>query len=451
MGAVLNKRVGEDGVLAFQDDKDPNMFHYMPSRIDAILGETLRTMKVTYYGISKTPYYVDTGNQNYQSCVGGVLSGQAIPDITAPQRKNITKAISEKYPDVKNLNLVPLMLREVEIQPVFAQNLIPSSPTNSTFPKDVQFGNQFNYSVSSGNSLFATMVGGINPGMDENPDFGINISGETDFYGDPWEAKITCDLSQVWNYTRTKVSAGLQLGWLNVGVDVDAISQELIKNNIIKMEYKEGSGGDKFGMQLLESTRTVFEAISALVTKGEGLFRFEPNPEPQELPSGDSWGAQLLPWSMSINTAYASNYFNQTNHFEQTVKFTGKVIYKVTASMNLAVTCNSNTADLFLDLQLGKNGCATISKTEGLQARMQAESAAKSKKIAEYFKKLEDGIYTPEQYATLLKILNTINLTESAKTRISANGEIVISPMTLEEALAELVEIEQQVLAPSYS
>lgn len=414
MGAILNKNCTKDGVVAYQDDQDKNRFHYLPQRIDAVLGETLTSFKVNYFGINPQPFYASISGGQHQSVVGGTLSGQAIPNMTKKQAAAIAAEVTKVF-KVKAPTLVPLLMTDVTVQPVFAKNIAQLGGGSTEFPSKVQFGSQFGYSIGANNSLFAEMVGMARPQTDlgpANPDFAVNIYGTAEFYGDPWEAEIEADLKQVWEYTRKKVSGGLSLGWFNVGFDVDKISQELIKTNVIKIRYKEGNGGQEFGRQLLETTKTVFEAINKQITTGEGMFRFEPNPTPQQPTTKDSWAASLLPWTLSVNTSVMENFFSQSISFKETVSFTGLVKVPVNTSMALAVDCNSATAQYFNDVQDKLSSCIDNAKSAGLQSRMRQEAKAQLAKIKLYEEMMNAKTITPPQYIELVTFLKTISLTE---------------------------------------
>lgn len=195
---------------------------------------------------------------------------------------------------------------------------------------------------------------------------------------------------------------------------------------------------------MLESTKTLFEAINQQASSGEGLFKFEPNPTPQEPPaSKDGLGADLLPYSVSINMGFVANTFKQSVQYQNTVEFEGNVPISFNGNMALALTCNSSTQANFYDLQLKAIGCITKAKSDALQARIRKEVLAKDKKILQYLKKVEDGEWTIQQYSEMLELLNTINLTESKKNLDPANMEV----LTEEEALRLLEQREQEVIA----
>ncbi|NIF73525.1 trypsin-like serine protease [Burkholderia sp. Ap-962] len=444
MPGRLNKSCAADGVVAYQDTEETKTFHYFPVRIDAIQGETLRAYDVKYWGINKTPYFIDVGNRKYQSVVGGSVSGQAVADITSAQRANIIAEIKRVFQlkDKDEVNLVPLVLQDVAVQPIFAKNLVEMGGSSSvTFPERFQVGTQFGFNVASGNSLFSELVGAEGSiDRDNSPDIGVNFYGTAELRADKWVARIEADLAQVWSYTRDKVDANLKLGWTNiVGVQYDKIAQSLIKENIVKITYIEGGGGKEFGRALLESTKTLFEAINAQITAGEGLFKFEPNPKPQEpAPGKDSLGGELLPWSMNINMSFGRETFKQAIKFDQTITFEGNTLVALNGNMALALPCNAKTIKSFYDLQLKEFGCITAEKSDGLQTRIRKEVAAKDAKVKEYFKRVEDGTWTPATMAAMLDILNQTNLTESASAKVSSDGVVVLTRLSVDEAAAEL-------------
>lgn len=442
MPGRLNKSCAADGVIAYQDTDESNMFHYFPARIDSIANETLLDFSVKYWGINANPYYIDVGKGKYESIVGATVSGQAVADITKKQRDAITKEIRRVFQlkPKDEVVLVPLVLQEVEVQPILAGNVVEKGGGSSvTFPSRFQIGTQFGFNIGSGNSLFSELV--ANEGSldrQSSPDIGVNFYGTAELRADKWVARIEADLSQVWSYTRKKVSASLKLGWLNLGgADLDKIVQSLRKENIVKITYIEGGGGKEFGRALLESSKALFEAINAQITSGEGLFRFEPNPKPQEPPAGkDSLGGDLLPWKVSLNMSFGENTFQQSIKYDQTITFEGNTLVAFNGNMSLALPCNASTTKYFYDLQLKQDGCITAQKSDGLQSRIGKELAAKNEKVRQYFNNVEQGRWTPDQMATMLELLNQTTLTEQVNVVQQPDGVVVLEPVPLEQASA---------------
>jgi hypothetical protein len=447
MAGRLNRPVTADGVIAYQDHEQTQLFHYFPLRVDSVMGETLRSFKVDYYGIGDKPFWVDLGNNDFQSCVGGNLSGIAAPDITKAQRAAITKAIGDTY-GVKKPTLTPLVMQGVSVQPIFAKHIVDMGQGGSaTFPTEFTLGGNVGYQVGSGNSLFATMVANEQPEeTGPSPDFAINIYGETELYADKWVAEIHADLSRVWEYTRTKVNVGVNVGWINIGVDIDKITQEMIQKGIVTIKYKQGGGGSEFGWQMLNSTKTLFEAINKQITSGEGMFKFEPNPTPEPPAKGDKWGGGLLPFTVAVNASYTTNYFKQQITFDQEVTFEGLMPIQFTTAMSLALPCGSSTERYFYDLQLAKQGCVTPQKAAALQTRIEREMKARQAKQREYWAKVESGQWSPSEYSAMLGLLSTMSLTESPSLAgVREDGSPVIEAAGPEEVEATLARFEEAV------
>jgi hypothetical protein len=444
MAGRLNSPAAADGVIAYQDDEQPNLFHYFPLRIDSVSGDTLKSFKVDYYGINATPYWIDLGNGNHQSCVGGNLSGTAIPDITAKQRANIVKVIEDTH-GIKNPNLTPLVITGVTVQPIFAKHIVDMGTGGSaTFPNQMTIGGSIGYQIGSGNSLFASLVGSERERPGPSPDFGVNIYGQTELYADPWVAEIHADLKRVWEYTRTQVNVGVKIGWFDLGVNIDKITQELITKGIVTIKYRQGGGGSEFGWQMLNTTKMLFEAINKQVASGEGLFKFEPNPTPQQPAKNDKWGAGLLPFSASVNVGYNSEFFKQQIPFDEEVIFEGQIPVLLTSSMALALPCGTQTERSFYDLQLQEQGCVIKAKSDGLQQRIRAEQTAKNEKIKEYLGYVESGKWTPRQFADMKNLLNTISLTEyPSVTGIHDDGTPIIESASAEQVARVLADLEE--------
>jgi hypothetical protein len=448
MSARLTRGTSVDGVIAYQDHVEPSQFHYLPARGDCVLGDTLNNFEVDYWGINAMPYYVQTGNDLINS-VGGILSGQARLDISATQRTNIVNQIKQDF-GIASPSLLPLSMTDVKVQPVIAQNAVDLGPDGRvTFPgqkagESLQFGQSFVYNISAFNSLFATLAAGTSNSPVPRPTFGINVYGTVEFIGEPWKAKITCDLSQVWSYTRTQVSASGGWGWFSFGASYDKIVQDLVKNKIIKIEYEEGQGDPGEGRIFLDMAKKIFEAINQQALNGDGFFKFEPNPNP---PPGQSGGGGGWPWSVSLNGGYTSSSFRQSIQFTEEMTYKGRIHVPMGSSMVLAVGCGDGTSKYFQDLQNTKQPCLTQVKLDGLQTRLKAEADAKRKKALEYLQKLEDGIWTPEKYRTMISILKTITLTEGANfldipTGKLPKGSKALSQQSLEENINRLRMLE---------
>jgi hypothetical protein len=418
MAAKLSSGASANGVVAYQDHENGDQFHYWPARADLVLGDTLSQFEVTHWGVNENAYYVDLGGQNYVSSVGGILAGRARIDISDDQRQSITQAIKEQF-NVERPRLLPLMLSDCKVTPVIAQNVIDMGSAGTVnFPSIVGPGSTFSYLVSATNSLFAHLSASQATSPVARPSFAMNVDGMVEFVGDPWTAEIKCDLSQVWSYTRSKFSAGARWGWIEFGGNYERIVQDLIRDNVIKVKFIEGSGTE--GRQIFEVAKKIFEAINNQAVAGEGFFKFEPNPAPSRFKENFLFG--WSPWSASINASYYSNTFRQSISFNEIITYTGRVKLPMGLSMPLAVGCSGSAKQYFKDLQDTSNGCVTQSKADGLQNRIRREVNAKQAKTQEYLRKLEDGEWTVEKWRNMMAILREITLTENLQ--IDASGGV---------------------------
>lgn len=447
MTAKLSSGTSIDGVAAYQDHSNPQQFHYFPLRADCILGDTLVNFDVSYWGINPAPYYVDLGGGNIVSSVGGILAGRARMDISASQRRKIVNAIKNEF-GIPNPRLLPFRLSNIQVEPVIASNVIELTPQSSvTFPSILQLGTTFAYNVSANNSLFATLAAGVSNTPSPRPSFAINVYGDVEYVGDPWKARIRCDLSQVWKYTRTYVSASVKWGWFTIGsAEYEKIVQELVRSQIITIDYEQGSGDPKFGRQLLESAKVLFDRINQQAISGEGFFKFEPNPDATGGGSGGG-GNSWLPWSVSINGSYTSKSFSQSIQFDQTISYTGRVKVPMSSSMVLAVGCGSGTSQYFHDFQDSSNGCLTQAKLNGLQQRLTEEVNWKQMKALQYLQNLENGVWTAQKYREMMAILREFSYHEVI--HATPHGMYRIPP---EQVDAELANYESAFCpVPSFS
>ena len=79
--------------------------------------------------------------------------------------------------------------------------------------------------------------------------------------------------------------------------------------------------------------------------------------------------------------------------------------------MVLSVKCNTTTAPLFTELG-NSDACITQEKANALNARIDAEAAAKNKRLTRVFDKLVNGEITQDQYDKILAALSSLTITE---------------------------------------
>jgi hypothetical protein len=389
MVAIFSKATRAEGVIAYRDSENPNQFLYYPQSI---------------------------GNR-VDSSVGAVLSGRAKLDISEFQRRKIIAQIQKDF-GVQSPQLKPLFLSNVKVQPVLATNTLKLGPSSDIkFPSTIQLGTSFNYLVGTAqNSLFAQFVAGQTQGekLTVNSGFGINIVGEAEFEGDPWTVTVEADLSQVWTYVRKRVSAGVSLGWFRISLgEYTKIIEELQRQQIIKITYKEGSGEtEKYGRQIFEMGKEIFEAVNRQANAQTGFFKFEPNRAPElQSGGGGGWG-----WSFSVNLAYSSQAIKSTQsmRYQNTISYKGRFKKPIPASMSLAVSCNSASAQFFQDLGNVSEPCITQAKIEAFQKRTGEEFDRKQRLLERLEERYALGEISEEQYRRAVDIIsNGVSATEA--------------------------------------
>lgn len=411
--AKFSRGTALDGVVVYQD-ADPaaaNQFWYLPARVPLTFGQTLTEFNVKYWGVGAR-MHTEVGGFN-KSIIGAVVSGRAAIDITENQKSAIKQEIKKVY-GIDNAALLPLPLKNVEVQPVVARSTLGISDSGDfIFPKTVNFGSSFAFTVGTPNSrLFAQFVGQANSrdsGIIPDSSFAMNIVGDAEFVGDKWEFNCKADLSQVWSDVRKRVSASIGWGWFRLGsAEYQSTVQDLLRTKKIDCDFTEGSlDNEKFGRQILELGKQVLSALND-GTNGE-FFKFEPNPQAGDVSSGKPSG--WWPWTVSINAAYSEAHFRQKIEWNQHVTYTGRFLWKVPASVILAISCNSSTKHMFQELGQSEP-CITQDKANSLNDRITRETAAKNKRLKQLLDRLSTGEIKPEDYQKILQIYSTVSFEE---------------------------------------
>lgn len=452
----------DNGVQIYRDSDDLTQFYYLPTNIIAQFNPTngpLKDFNVAYFGISDK--YVDVGPEGIrQSVVGASIAGQAGFRLSPEQRAS-AEAVIQKQFGVKNPKLLPLTIRNVQVTPTLAKNVMGAdSAADVVFPSEIRFENDFNFVLAAKTRLFAQMAslspqGGI--GQVTNPQFGMNIIGEAEFVGDPWKASLTVDLGQCWSQIRQRYSASLKIGWFRIGsAEYQSIVQDLERTGLIKVGMIEGTlDNEAQGRQVFDMVKTAFEQLNRAAVNGEGFFRFEPNPEAAPVGGSSGGGGGLFGlWGVSINGGYSSAHFNQKFTFTQVFDYTGRFKVKVPASMTLAVQCTPETKKLFADLNGSPDPCMTPEKLRRLNDRINREQEAQGLRMKAFLDRLTnglaDGTVSPDDYQKRIvayKVaLSQISLTEDVKVvKIEApskaigiaSGEVLI-PAASEQRLKKL-------------
>jgi hypothetical protein len=413
MPAKFNNGCRAAGVVAYQDSSDADQFYYFPQTVYSSLGDNLSDFLATYWGISDSFY--DRVDGKYQSISGAVLGGKAKIDITEGQQKAIEKKIKQVY-KVALPRLLPLFLSNVKVQPTFAENTLGIGVGgDSKFPETLNLGTEFAFTVAAPNIRFASVVAARNrnSGVIVNPQFGINITGEAEFRGEPWTAEIECDLAQVWSYVRTKVSASGSWGWFKIGsAEYENIVRDLYKDQVIRSNYVEGSiYTEQYGRQMFEEAKKVFEMINANAVNGTGFFKFEPITDPQNTLVEKSISGLFGGFSASVNLSYTRAVFTQKIHYKNTFRYEGNFKAKLVIGMSIAVSCNNSTYSNFIDLNDSQEPCITDAKLKTLNERIKTEEMQKEPLYARLQSRA--GQIPVTEYSKILASIDNLNASET--------------------------------------
>lgn len=426
MAPKLSAGVSVKGAIAYQDDADPNTFHYFPSAPRLTLEDNLEAFSVKYWGIGER-YYAenhDTGEIN--SLVGATIAGQVIFDNTSAERDRLRKEIIDVY-GIAKPRLSPIRLLNTSVVPVFAkQTLGVADDGEATFPQIAEVGSSIVYNIANGRGKFAQLFANVVAAGGEgaaNPDFALSIEGDVDYVADPWKVIIKADLKQVWSFVREQFSASAQIGWFNLGgASYEKVVQDLQKNQIVTIKYIEGSPDNKNpGLQLFEQGKLLFEAVNQQISAGEGMFKLEPNPDPPPPPKG---GGSILPWSFSVSGSYQSSYFKQEVHWERELEYSGRALRRSPSSIVLAVSCGPDTKRYFYDLSDPTSPCITKEKMDKMQGRLKAEKERQTVVVKAASKELSDDKISNQDFDRVMGYLQNNSLSEDVVSKSAAASSL---------------------------
>ncbi|ABI87442.1 hypothetical protein CH72_2929 [Burkholderia ambifaria AMMD] len=411
---LLSKGTSIAGAIAYQDDGDPAQFWYLPLSTTDTLGDRLKSFEVKYFGIGK-PFLVKQADGSIKSKAGSIVSGVFSIDLSQSQREKLTKQISKDFGLVAP-KLLPLRLTDSKIESILLNNIDGfGDPVEQKWASTFSIGSDSAFSVGSLNSGFAQIVANLSIGgsptdIPANPAIGVNITGKSEFVGDPWTAIVDCDLSQVWSQVRTSVGASASFGWFRIGgASYNRIAQDLQKSGACTFNMKEGTlDNEKYGRQVMEMTKSLFEEINKYAISGDKYFKFEPNPEAPAVAGGGGGGLSLFGFSVSVNGGYSSASFSQGIRWNTTVSYTGRTLITVNLGTALAVSCNAATQKYFVDLTDAAQPCITQQKIDAFLQRTKNEAKEKASAYKALNDKLLNGSITMEQYATLRAAINDL-------------------------------------------
>lgn len=403
------------GAIAYQDASDPSQFWYFPTTADQLLGERLRAYRVTHFGYGKA-YYVQDDQGHFHNATGGIVSGTFAYDLSPAKRTELIAAIQKAF-NIPNPKLLPLPLRSPAVTSVLLAGVFGQfGKVEQNIPAGFQIGPEVAFSAGSASSLFAAVLANaqVGQGIQPNPAFSLNIQANAEFVGDPWTYDVDCDLAQVWKQVRKHGSATVNLGWFRIGsAEYQGVWQDLNKANVCTFNQVEGSlDTAKFGRQLAETMKQIFQAINDKAVNGEGFFRFEPNPEAPP-PGGGGGGFSLFGIGISVNAGYSEAFFSQTIKFHRRITYTGRLEAPIAFSAVMAVACGPETKQFFADLGDSTESCITQPKIDTFLDRARREKAAKDKKLLELTERLARGEITEIQYEKIKAVYDQVDFTDT--------------------------------------
>ena len=413
MTGVISRTIATRGAVAYQDREDPEVFEYFPTAVPGIMGESLQAFACQYYGIGAKAQWVQTGPGTYANIAGGLVSGRAKFDATATQKKDLTAAISKTF-GIKVPRLRPIQVAETSVQALFAGGLLEIDIGEThLFPRQLRVGEAFNFSVSSGNSLFPQLVASLNRNRDPVIAMGLVLAGKLVLYGAPFTARVTADLTRVWHYVRSHLNLCASSGWYRLEGELSEIVRGLRQAGILQVEVISGGNPQERELESLSAARAVFDALNNRVLAGPLLFRFSPRHDRDGgLATAVGYIAEAAPWSVDVNLTIPADAFDRPQPFDEEMPLQGEVMVEARSAMDLGVACSNKTKEMFFDVTLGRFECITAKKLAAFQERVAREVAARNAKIEEYERRLLAGDIDLETYEKLVAMLNNRTLSE---------------------------------------
>ena len=407
------------GAIAYQAQNDKKQFFYIPTSTESLLGDRLRTFRVSYYGIGPAFYVRNGTTGSVESSVGAILSAAAVIGIDDATRRRLSAQITADF-GVANPRLVPMPLANAKIQSLLLEDAINVAKLGQITSSNPSFEQEFAFSAGAKDNLFAQILATSDAnsygGVVANPHFTVELVGEAEFVGDPWKVEIDCDLAQVWKQVRTAASVSASIGWFRLGeANYNRINQDLARSGACRYTELPGSLIDpaKNLLPLLEMTRKIFEQLNAEARGGQGFFKFEPNPE---APAVSASGAKSVwPWRVSVNAGYSSAHFTQKLTWKTTVELGTRFMYPIGATTSMAVLCNNQTKQFFQDLGNTAENCITQGKIDQLMRRLATEKAIVNQKLNDLEHRLIAGTVSTDVYNVLYRRWTTTSQTEGAQ------------------------------------
>jgi hypothetical protein len=414
--------ISTEGVIAYQDHQDPKQWHYYPLRTDLAPNGGIISFTGTHWGFGPAFYSCPDGSTtNCYSAVGGLVGGSVAINYSPSQKREILRAISAAtgipQPQIK---LIPVKLRNVSLQPTLGAGTLEfGKNSDQIYPKAIDLGSTFNYTVGTGGSLFPAILAAGDADSYEvtkNDHFGLNVAAEFEVEADPWEGTAQCDLKQVWSEIRKTFSASVSWGWFELGNgSYDGLWRDLQKSGACKLTLTSGSLDTKaYGEQMFKLTEELFKKINEQAAANQGFFKFEPNPESEAFTKEVRVAGLFSSLrSVKVNASYSEKHFTQSINWQTSFKYTGRFYMPIHFGVTLALQCNQATKHMFRDLGDTSEPCLTQAKVDEFNRRAATEKKAKDKVVLKLLDRLLAGEIDEDRYERALETLAKVSLTES--------------------------------------
>lgn len=419
MAGLLGTSYFFAGIKAWKEDGKENSYVYFPYKAKGTVNETIDRFMCNYWGFGKTPYLKTEDGTGLQiSKVGAYVSGMFTYDASTEDKEKFKNELRKKLSldEKQPILLNPILFNKgsVKLSPVFPG--VVSGQSVSTMADTLVIGANSAWSLNSNDQTIAELVAEKrSSSTDSSAAMMINVSGEAKLSGEPFRAKITVNVSEVFKYFNSKSDLNVKSPWVNVNSSWADINEDLAKVGAIKFNIKEGRADSNGGMSIINATKDVFEALNKSSVDGTGFFKFPPITK-EALPKTGSSStlSKALPVGLSYRRTSVSQNVKNSASYTVDVSYTGMYTIELAGAMEVSLSANSRHEDYFQDIQHGKAGAISRDSAEQTQQRLALTNQKYDKKVEDLLTKLDNGLVKEASYALRLEHLNNQHRAEFA-------------------------------------
>src|SRR5687767_6735593 len=137
----LYKATSVRGAIAYQSAADRAQFFYVPTETESLLGERLKELRVSYYGVGEPFYILNSETRKLESSVGAVMSATAIIDLSDDTRARLLAQIKRDF-NVENPRLTPLPLSDTKVRSLLLDGALSVSTMGQIVSSSPQFARE---------------------------------------------------------------------------------------------------------------------------------------------------------------------------------------------------------------------------------------------------------------------------------------------------------------------